>query len=53
MMAAHKQVIGFVVIITEGDESPTSLVSKPEIKGVFERISHRCGDLETVMFEEV
>jgi hypothetical protein len=45
MMAANKQVM-FFVIITEGDESPPSLISKPEFNSVIGRISHRCGDLE-------
>jgi len=49
MMAANKQVI-FVVIMTEGDESPPSLVSKPEFKRLFGRIIHRCGDFESLMF---
>lgn len=52
MRTANKQVI-FTVIITEGDESPPSLVSKPEFKGLCGRIIHRCGDLESLTSKDV
>lgn len=51
-MATNKQVM-FYVIIAEGDESPPSLVSKPEFNSVFGRIIHRCSDLESLMFKDV